>query len=165
MRLLSLVLLLVVAGPAAADELRVGAMHLPWLQDCKGKTESRVISVDCPGGERVMITPLLAQAGLSREDAHAKYTQLAEDMSARVMVASAERQGKVVRSLTRVTSARNAMIHSIASERSRMGKTYYMLQYAVSGHGGIIFFTIEGYGNGGDQAKRFDPMFAEARFE
>ncbi|MBI1397178.1 MAG: hypothetical protein GC151_14495 [Betaproteobacteria bacterium] len=150
---------------AMADELRIGTMHVPWLDGCKGKTERRRISMECPSGERITISALPRQQGSTDDEAWEKSVDLADELSKEIMIPSAEKHGEVMRALVRTKSKSNAVIHSIVSQRTRAGRDYFLLQYAVSGQGGVVFFTIEGYGEGAAQTSRFDGLFSEARFE
>lgn len=156
--------LLLLTWPAHAAEMRVGTLLVPWPDLCKSTIEPRTIKVECPDGERVLISPFLAQADVTASVAEAHSQARAEDVSQRIMAPAAAQCGEVLSGVKRVT-ANNTLIYSTASRCTRKRKEYYFLQYVVAGAGGMIFFTVEGFGKTADQAARFDALFQGARFE
>lgn len=156
--------LLLLAWPAHAAETRVGSLLVPWPELCKSTLEPRTIKVECSDGERVLISPFLAQADVTASAAEAHYQARAEDVSQRIMAPAAAQCGGELSGLKRIT-ANNTLIYSTASRCTRKRKEYYFLQYVVAGAGGMIFFTVEGFGSTAAQAARFDAFFQGARFE
>ena len=164
MKALLLVLLLLLSFRSHADEMRVGTLLVPWPEKCISTLEPRLIKVKCPDGEVALITPLLAKPGLNQLDAEAHFIAKSQDISERIMAPAAAKCGEVLGGLRR-TTANNAVVYAVASRCTRKRREYYLLQYAVAGTGGLVLFTIEGFGNSTDQAARFDSLFLGARFE
>lgn len=156
--------LLLLSLASHADEMRVGSLHVPWPEQCVSQRQPRTIEVTCPGGETVLITPILAKPGLAQAQAEAQFLETAQDISRRIMAPAAAKCGEVLGGVKRST-VNNAVVYSTASRCRRKRKEYYFLQYAVAGSGGLIFFTIEGFGNSAEQSARFDALFQGARFD
>jgi len=70
----------------------------------------------------------------------------------------AAKYGKVLRPVTESLLADSHVEFSAASAGKRMFRDYYFIQYLIVGKRGMVYLTVEGYGDAAKAASSFDDI-------
>jgi hypothetical protein len=80
------------------------------------------------------------------------------------MVELAQKSGKVVRAVTEESLANGRLEFSAVSQGKRMFRDYYFLQYLFTSTRGMVYITVEGYGEAPNAAESFEGILASQQW-
>ena len=75
-----------------------------------------------------------------------------------VMPQVASKGKRVVRPVQKIETGDGHVRYSAVSQSQKLFRDYYFLQYLFGAPQAMVFLTVEGYGNAGDAAKRYDAV-------
>ena len=76
------------------------------------------------------------------------------------MPSVAEKNGKVIRPVVEQPLPDSRSQFSAASQGRRMFREYYFIQYLLASKHGMVYLTVEGYGNAAAALSTFDDVVA-----
>jgi len=76
----------------------------------------------------------------------------------------AKKNGNVIRQVTELALADSLFEFSAVSQGKRMFRDYYFLQYLLPWKKGMVYLTIEGFGDAATAASSFEQILATQRW-
>lgn len=152
----------VVATLTQAAEITLGSLTLDWPVGYTLKSTKPPFELAGPGGVKVMVTVM--RPGASAQSGPEAVDQLRAKIDS-MLIAQAQKAGKLVLPLARETLSDGTMLHAVGSEQSGLFKRGYLLQYALLSPGGpLALLTFEGQGDAASQHAGAKGVFANLRW-
>jgi hypothetical protein len=165
MRIIVALLLAFAVFPVAADDsatVHIGPMVLQFPSgwqvhgsaerlDGKGPQDARMVA-NFSGVKPSVTDPGKAVLAIVHGFARDKMAELAQ------------KSGKVVRAVTEETLANGRIEISAVSQGKKMFKDYYFLQYLFAATRGMVYITVEGYGEAATAAESFEAILASQQW-
>ncbi len=142
-----------------AEEMRINDLTMDWLDGYRLKSNGSPMSLTGPSGEAMLVTLMGGRPGLSEQERQA-LRERARAGAENVLIAQAEKAGKVVLPLQRDTLPDGTTLSSVGVETSKfLAKGFFLEYLLVSPTGRMAFITVEGKGDVAEQHARVIPRF------
>jgi len=137
------------------SHLTVGPLVLPL----SGTWQTTGNSLHCeshgPSGQTLIATYAALVRGAS-PDPVSQVLTTARGFARDKMPGLAAKNGKVVRPVTELITPESRILISAASAGKRMFRDYYFIQYLLPAKQGMVYITVEGFGDASQAAASFD---------
>jgi hypothetical protein len=159
MRTLLLLIALFPIGVLAEGEshLIVGPLNLTLFGEWRTTGNSQHFESHGPDGETLIATYASLVPG-AVSDPTSKVLETARGFARDRMRGLAEKNGKVVRPVTESSLPDSSVEFSAASAGKRMFRDYYFIQYLLTAKQGMVYLTVEGYGDAAKAVSSFDDV-------
>jgi len=148
-----------VALAEGESQLAIGPLHLMLSSGWRTTGNSQHQESHGPDGQTIIATFAAIVPG-SVPDPAAKVLETAREFAKNGMPGLAEKNGKVLRPVTESPLADSRVEFSAVSAGKRMFRDYYFIQYLLTGKQGMVYLTVEGYGDAAKAASSFDEVLA-----
>ena len=161
MKALSLLLVLLSAMVFAEgfSRLSVGPLELQLPGGWRIVGNSQRVEGHGPDGQTLIANYASLKPGAVPEPS-SQVLETARGFARDRMPGLAEKNGTVIRPVTERALADSQFEFSAASQGKRMFRDYYFVQYLLTSKNGMVYFTIEGFGNAAAAASSFDDILA-----
>jgi hypothetical protein len=161
MRVLCLVLAFLpfAAQADGGSHLAIGPLNLQLSPGWRTTGNAQHVESHGPDGQTIIATYAAIVSG-SVSDPTSKVLETARGFARDRMPGLAEKNGKVQRPVTESSLADSRVEFSAASAGKRMFRDYYFIQYLIAGKRGMVYLTVEGYGDAAKAASSFDDILA-----
>jgi len=160
---LLLVFLPIVALAEGESRLVIGPLHLQISSGWRTTGNSQHLESHGPDGQILIVTYAAIVPG-SVPDPAAKVLETARAFARDKMPGLAEKNGKVLRPVTESPLPDSRVEFSAASSGKRMFRDYYFIQYLLTGKQGMVYLTVEGYGDAAKASSSFDAILADEQW-
>jgi len=161
MRTLCLLLLLLstVVTAESVTRLSVGPLVLQLPTGWRITGNSQRVESHGPDGQ-ILIANYASLIAGAVPDPAAHVLETARGFARDRMPGLAEKNGKVLRPVTERELPGARREFSAASQGRRMFRDYYFMQYLLTSKQGMVYLTVEGYGDASKAASYFDDVLA-----
>ena len=146
---------------AELNTLRLGGVALHFPDTWKFEGGGGHAEGHGPDGEYVIATYRLLRADVPPEAVEHHLSSI-DGFARDEMPRLAQKNGKVVRPVTKHELAEGRVIYSAATQDSKLLRDYYFLQYLLGSKRALVYITVEGYGKVSDVAPGFDKTVESA---
>jgi hypothetical protein len=144
-------------------QLTVGPLILPLTGAWQTNGNSLHLESHGPNGQTLIASYAALVRGVS-PDPTTQVLQKAREVARDLMPGLAAKNGKVVRPVTESPSPESRIVFSAASAGKRMFRDYYFLQYLLTAKQGLVYITVEGYGDALQAAASFDEVLRDSQW-
>jgi hypothetical protein len=139
------------------SHLAIGPLNLQLSPGWRTTGNSQHLESHGPDGQTLIATYAAIVPG-SVSDPTSKVLETARGYARDRMPGLAEKNGKVLRPVTEFLLADSRVEFSAASAGRRMFRDYYFIQYLIAGKRGMVYLTVEGYGDAAKAASSLDDI-------
>jgi hypothetical protein len=165
MKIIVALLLVLTVFPIAAED--TAAVHIGplILQFPSGwQTHGRTERVEGKGPQDERMIANYSGVKPSVTDPSKAVLAIVHGFAREKMTELAEKSGKVVRAVTEESLANGRVEFSAVSQGKKMFRDYYLLQYLFTSTRGMIYITVEGYGEAAKAAESFEGILASQQW-
>lgn len=160
---LLLVLLSAVVFAEGGSRLSVGPLELQLPAGWRIASTPQRVEGHGPDGQNLIASYVSLKPGAVL-DPSSQVLESARGFARDEMPRLAKKNGNVIRQVTELALADSLFEFSAVSQGKRMFRDYYFLQYLLPWKKGMVYLTIEGFGDAATAASSFEQILATQRW-